>query len=287
VRLETAEGSFTDQQFVRADGRFRFLSVEGVKYRLVVTADGFQTAKEDVGDGWGASHSPTIYLIPLAKKDATASTEGATDFAAPKQVRREFERGSRELERGNLEEARQHFEKAVAEAPCYARAQTALGVTLTRQQQWAGAESAFRRSIKCDGGLLEGYLQLALLLKGQKRNQECATTLEQGLRQFPNDWRLHYRLGNVKNATGEYAGAEQEFLKAQALNPGLPSAFHLRLADVYQNWKKYDKAQAELEAYLHADPNGEFAEPTREMLRELQASGLVPSVRSQADQRRP
>lgn len=290
VRLEEGEGQLSAQQFVRSDGKFDFRDLKGGSYRLTVTAMGYQTVSQVVEMTWEVTPHPMIYLVPSVKRNPALSappTETATDLAAPKQARREFEKGARELDGGNLAEARMHLEKAVAADPCYARAQTALGVTLSRQQQWVKAESAFRNSIKCDGGFLDAYLQLAVLLKGQKKYQECAVTLEQGLRQFPNEWRLHYRLANAKEGLGEYESAEQEYLKVQALNAQLPSAFHLQLADFYRNWKKYDKAQAEMETYLRADPNGQFAEATRKTLRELQASGLVSGVPSKTDQGKP
>jgi len=286
ARLETAEGAFSAQQFVHADGRFRFLAVEGHSYRIVVTAAGFQTAKQDVGNTWDASHSPVIYLVPSGKKNAPP-TEAATDLTAPMQARKEYEKGSRELESGNLQEARKHLEKAVAEDPCYARAQTGLGVTLGMQHQLAAAESAFHNSIKCDGGYLEAYLQLAILLKGQKKYKECETVLEQGLRRFPGEWRLHYQLGNAKDGSGDYEAAEREFLTAQTLNAELPTEFHLRLADLYRNWKKYDKARAEIETYLRLDPHGSMAELARQMMQQLEASGAVAPGRNQADPVKP
>jgi hypothetical protein len=52
--LETEEGAFSAQQFVSADGMFRFDSVQGNSYPLVVTAKGFQTAHEEVGENWWA-----------------------------------------------------------------------------------------------------------------------------------------------------------------------------------------------------------------------------------------
>jgi len=287
VRLEEAEGQPSDQQFVGSNGKFEFHDLTGSTYRLTVTAKGFQTVTQDIDMTYGVTQRPMVYLVPIITRTPPPPADTATDLAAPKQARREFEKGARELDGGNLAEARMHLEKAVAADPCYARAQTALGVTLSRQQQWVEAESAFRNSIKCDGGFLDAYLQLAVLLKGQKKYQECAVTLEQGLRQFPNEWRLHYRFANAKEGLGEYETAEQEYLKTQALNAQLPSAFHLQLADFYRNWKKYDKAQAEMEAYLRADPHGEFAESTRKTLKELRASGLVSGVPGKTDQGKP
>jgi tetratricopeptide (TPR) repeat protein len=271
---------------VGSSGKFEFGNLTRTAYRLTVTAEGYQTVVETIDMTFGVTQQCVVQLIPIVTK--TPPPPGAlTDLAAPKQARREFERGSRELEGGKLEAARKHLEKAVAEDPCYARAQTALGVTLTRQQQWAGAEAAFRKSIKCDGGFLEGYVQLAMLLRGQEKYEECSATLAQGLRQFPNEWRLHYQLGKAKQSLGDYETAEQEFLKARALNPALPPGIHVQLAVLYRSWKKYDKAQAEMETYLRADPNGEFAELTRKMLRDLQASGLVSSVPGHDDQGKP
>ena len=290
VRLEEGEGQLTRQQFVASDGKFVFTDLRGGSYRLIVTAKGYQTVSQVVEMTWEVTPHPMVYLVPLVKRNPALSappTETATDLAAPKQARKEYEKGSRELAGGNLEEARKHLEMAVAEDPCYARAQTALGVTLGQQHQDAAAESAFNKSITCDGGYLEAYLQLAVLLKGQKKFKECETVLEQGLRQFPSEWRLHYQLGNAKEGSGEYEVAEQEFLKAQTLNAELPPAFHLRLADLYRDWKKYAQARAEMETYLRADPNGQFAEATRKMLREMQASGLVSSVPSKADPGKP
>ncbi|MBZ5516425.1 MAG: carboxypeptidase regulatory-like domain-containing protein [Acidobacteriia bacterium] len=287
VRLETTEGAFSAQQVVGPDGRFRFLGVAGNSYRVVVRAKGFQPASKEVEEEWGASYSPTIDLHPSVEKDAGPPVEIATDRAAPKQARREYEAGFRELGGGNLEEARKHLEKAVGADPCYARAQTALGVTLAKQHELAGAESAFHKAIECDAGFAETYLQLAILLKGGKKSQECETTLEEGLRRFPNDWRLHYQLGNIKADSGDYEAADQEFVKAQSLNADLPPEFHVRLAELYRDWKKYDKARAQVETYLHDNPRGPLAEPARRMMEELEASGAVTMGSGQAAAAKP
>ena len=286
VRLDEADGRPSAEKTVGSNGKFEFHDLARMAYQLTVTAEGYQTVTETVDMTFGVSQQPVVNLVPVVTKTLPPPV-AVTDLAAPKQARREYEKGARELGGGNLEQARKHLEKAVEEDPCYARAQTALGVVLSREQQFEAAESAFRKSIKCDGGFLEGYVQLALLLRGQQKYEECSATLAQGLRQFPNEWRLHYHLGKARQSLGDYQTAEQEFLKAQALNAALPPGFHVQLAVLYRSWKKYDKAQAEMEAYLNADPNGEFAEPTRKMLRDLEASGLVSSVPRHANQGKP
>lgn len=286
VRLEAEDGRPFSQHPVGSDGKFQFVNVGNGAYELTVTGTGYRTVTQTIDTTFGTPHGTVIRLVPVGTT-ALSPQATVTDLAAPKRARREYEKGAREMDGGNLKEAQKHLVKAVGDDPCYARALTALGVTLTRLQQWSEAESAFGKSIKCDGGFLEGFLQLALLLWGQKKYEACSATLEQGLRQFPNEWRLHYHLGRVEQSLGDYPTAEQEYLKSAALNAAIPPAFHLQLADLYRNWKKYDEEQAELETYLRGDPNGQFAQRARNRLRDLQTSGLVSSVPGHSDQGKP
>jgi Tfp pilus assembly protein PilF len=289
VALEEPDGALVAQRFVGGDGGFRFDAMSGGAYRLIVTAKGFHTVDQVVDMESEASRHPTIYLVPSAKKPTspTSSAETATDLAAPKKARKEYEKGSRLLRNGNLEEARKHLEDAVAEDPCYARAQTALGETLIMQSQFLAAESAFSKAIKCDGQFLEAYVLLTVLLNTERKYKECKAEIEQGLRRFPNEWRLHYQLGLAEVGSGNYEQAEQAYLKAQTINPEVPPEFHLRLAGVYLKWKKQDKAYAELESYLRADPHGSMAEPARKMMQQLEASGAVTPGKSQPDAPKP
>lgn len=286
ARLEAEDGRPFDERRVSGDGKFKFVTLAKGAYRLTVTAAGYRPVTESLDNSYGA---PPLLLVRLYPVDSTStpSQSTVTDLAAPKPAQHEYEKGRHQMGLGNLKEAQRHLEKAVEKDPCYARAQTALGMVFTREQQFAAAESAFRKSIKCDGGFLQGFVQLALLEWDQKKYEACSATLEQGLRQFPNQWSLHYDLGKAKQSLSDYPIAEQEYLKAQALNPAMPPAFHLELADLYRKWKKDDKARAEMEAYLRADPNGKFAERTRKMLQDLQASEPASGVPGHEDQRKP
>ena len=50
----------------------------------------------------------------------------------------------------NDSEAQAHLEKAVREYPCYARAQTQLGLVLSQQQKFPRSEAALRKAVQCD-----------------------------------------------------------------------------------------------------------------------------------------
>ncbi|MBZ5516426.1 MAG: tetratricopeptide repeat protein [Acidobacteriia bacterium] len=287
VSLESADGVIVAQCFVGDNGRYRFEELTASTYRLIVTAKGYQTATQNVNMDVELARGPTIYLAPVNSQTRDSPTGTTTDLAAPKQARKEYEKGSRLLRDGKLAEARTHLEKAVTEDPCYARAQTALGETLTRQSQFAAAESAFNQSIKCDGQFLDAYVLLAVLLNTEQKYKKSAAALELGLRRFPNEWRLYYQLGLAEVGSGNYEQAEKAYLKAQEVNPQVPPEFHLRLAGVYLKWKKHDKAYTELRSYVQADPHGRMAEPARKMLLELETSGAAAPAKSQADPAKP
>jgi predicted Zn-dependent protease len=279
ARLEEAEGVAHQFQLVGTDGKFSFGDIrQDLIYRLVVTAKGFQTATWEVDTHFLASCFPTILLVPSGEKKSALPSAFAptpTDLAAPKKAKKEFEKGSKALHEGNLSEARGHLEKAVALDPCYARAQTALGVAFILQNELIPAESAFRKSIKCDGVFLEAYIQLAILLNAKGKYAATEEALQDGLRRSPDDWHLHYQLGIAHIGMGKYEKAKEDLLKVQSVNSAPPAELHFRLADVYLNRKEYEKAYAQMQAYLQADPSGDFAAQTRVMMHRLESSGVL------------
>jgi tetratricopeptide (TPR) repeat protein len=290
VRLETAEGVSSTQQLVGMNGKFEFNNLKGDLFRLVVTAKGFKSATQDVDMHYYASRYPNIYLSrPDTKESAAPSspTVSATDLAAPKNARKEYEKGHVSLEAGNYDDARKHLERAIADDPCYARAHASLGVALSMQHQFAPAESALKKSIECDAGFLEAYIELAILFNVEGKYAENEASLKEGLSRFPNEWQLHYQLGVTERGIGQLKKAEAAYLKAQSINPAVPAEFHVKLADVLLREKKYDKAYAEMQAYLRAVPNGSFAGETKALMNRLETSGLVTAVPDRAAKANP
>jgi Flp pilus assembly protein TadD len=278
VRLEAAEGAYMDQTMVKTDGKFTFTNLKQGLYTVVVRADGYKTATHTVDMNWLASRQARILLVPDVKvrlSSSSSPTLTSSDLSAPKTAKKEFEKGLQDLENGNFGGAQKHLEKAVAEHPCYARAHTMLGMTFSMKGQLEDSERAFNKSIECDSGFVEAYIQYAKVLNSQNKYPACVATIHKGLRRFPNEWLLHYQLGIAMDGSGDYAAGEAALLKAQSINPEVPPEFHLRLADVYLNLQKYEDAHAEMASYLRAAPRGTYSEPTRKIMRQLEASGMV------------
>ncbi len=281
VKLETLEGSLVGSRPTDSRGLFSFINVPRGYYRLTASAEGYQTSQQpvDVRRGAGARFMITIMLTPIGQSQSRPANNGdtvsVTDLSAPKRARKAFEKGERELSAEKVKEARASFEQAVAEHPCYARAHTRLGVTLEMEGDFAGAESALKKALECDGGYLEAHAQLGILLNHLKRFEESKASLEGAVGRFPASWQLHYQLAAAEYGLGRFREAEQEYLKALSAGKDVNPEIHVRLADVYTRLREHDKAYAELQEYLRASPSGRFAAKVTDVIQRMETEGVV------------
>ena len=277
IRLETEEGQVAAAVPANSDGRFEISGLPKVRYRLTVTAEGFQTHEEHVDLGTAANQAMiNIFLSPALKTKVDASPLGSrTDANASHQARKEYEKGAQAFSKRKLPEAQAHFEKAIAEYPCYARAQADLGMTLAAQQNPSGAEAPLEKAIECDPDYLESYGLLANVYNAERKFAESAQVAHEGLRRSPNTWQLHFQLGVAQLGLGQLARAEDEFQRVQSLNPEPPAQLHVKLADLYLKKNAYNQAYAEMQAYLHAEPDGRFAAKIKRIMQEMETAGVL------------
>jgi outer membrane protein assembly factor BamD (BamD/ComL family) len=289
ITLETESGERAAQTPANTEGRFELANLKKLRYRMTVTAEGFETWQQDLDLGHGASqYTVRITLTPLNKiKQIPASAPALTDEQARKTARKEYEKGSRALAARQLDEARTHLEKALSEFPCYARAQTDLAVVLTERRELPGAEAALRQAVQCDPGFPDAYTQLGQLLNAEKKFAESADLLQDGLRRSPGAWQFYYQLAIAHFGLKQYSQAEEEYLKVQSLNPNPPADLHVKLADVYLKENAYDKAYAQMQAYLRAEPEGRFAAKIKAIMRQIEFSGALRAPPTQSAQPPP
>ncbi len=84
-----------------------------------------------------------------------------------------------------------------------------------------------------------------------------------------------HQLGVAHYGLGEYAPAEQSYLKVVSLNPSPPDELHVKLADVYLKQGAYGKAYAQMQAYLRAERIGRLAAKVKKIMQEMEASGAL------------
>jgi tetratricopeptide (TPR) repeat protein len=122
---------------------------------------------------------------------------------------------------------------------------------------------------------LDAYNGLGQLFYLEKKYQESAAILQEGLRRSPSSWQFHYQLGADHYYLREYSKAEQEYLKAESLDSAVPAEIHVKLADVYLKQSAYDKAYAEMQAYLRMEPEGRFAAEIKNIMRHMESDRIL------------
>jgi len=286
VTLETQEGTPIMSRPVDSSGNFEFAGLLAGNYSLSVKDGDFQPYQQslDLSDGWITFHSVRIVLLPLDKSKVNLSAlPSLTDQAAPKNARKEFEKGTHAWRENKLTEARNHLEKAVEEYPCFARAQAALAELDLADHKPDRAEDRSKQAIHCDGTYLDAFYSLARLYMTENKPQDSETILREVLRLSPNAWLSHYQLGTVHFARGEYQKASQDFLTAQSLHPDMPAEFHAKLANTYLKTGEYGKALAEVDTYLRLSPQGPYATSAKKISEVLRSGGVTsaePEVRA-------
>ena len=283
VRLETNEGIIGGQQPVNASGYFEFLGLAKTYYRLTVTAPGFHTYQQDLDlRSVGDKLVVNVQLSPASepKSSQLPAAHSFTDNNASKKARKEYEKGARALRERNLAAAQGHLEKSVDAYPCYARAQTDLALVLSQQRRLRESETALRKSLECDPDYLDAYNELGQLYYIEKKYEESKAILQEGSRRSPGSWQFYYQLGADDYRLGKYNTAEEEYLKAESLTSTLPAEIHVKLADVYLKQSALDKAYAEMQAYVQAEPQGRFAAELKGVIRRMESDGVVHAAES-------
>ena len=277
VSLQTSDGAPVATHQTDWNGNFDFVGLSATIYTLSVKADKFQSYRQtlDFTDARVTYHSVSIVLLPLVKPAVNlAALPSLTDRAAPRNARKEFERGSRAWRENTPTEARKHLEKAIQEYPCYARAQATLAEVDLAERKMESAEARYKQAIHCDGSYLDAFYQLAQLYMTERKPADSEAILREALRLSPSAWLFHYQLGNAQLVLGEYREALQDFLTAQSLHPDMPAEFHIKLANSYLKMDEYAKALAEIDTYLRLSPEGPYAASAKKVSEKLRRGSV-------------
>lgn len=279
VQLDAPGGQIAGQQPADSSGRFQFDYIEKKDYTLVVTADGYQSATQEVDLRYGNQLFVTVRLVPVEQKSNKpgGAVTSVNELKVPAHARQQFLKGDRALEAQDFSAAQHHFERAVDEYPCYPQAQLGLATSLIATKQASRAETALKKAIECSPTFLDAYVELSQLFNAQKRYEESSKLLQPAIGRSPNTWQLHYQMGVAHYGMKQYEEAEKDFLGARSINQTPPPILHIKLADVYLKKSEFGKAYAEMQSYLREEPEGRFAPKIKAVIRQMKADGLVPA----------
>jgi tetratricopeptide (TPR) repeat protein len=286
IVVETRDGKRSAEIHPDAQGRFEILNLVRQTYVMTVSAEGFYSQELflDLKDGGDEAVTLQIAMhrTPLTK--SSSPLPALTDLRAPKSARKLFEKAVHDLHADRLDEARQKFQRAITEYPCYARARTGLASIEIGARELDAAVANLREAVRCDPGFPDACALLGKVLNSQKKFGESEEILKQGLRLSPGAWELYDQLATAHYNQGQYAKAQEEWLRVLALDPAPPAEVHAKLAAVYIRGGARDKAYAEMQAYLRAEPTGRFASTFKAMMSHLEPRGTQAANSPQPEQ---
>jgi len=285
IVVEMRDGKRSEEIHPDARGRFQLPDLLRQTYILRVTAEGFFPVEQllDLKDGEGAVVL-RIVMHRAPRTKAAAPLPALTDLSAPKNARKVFQKAVQALQAHRVDDAREKFHKAIAAYPCYARARTGLASIQIAARELDAALANLKEAVRCDPGFPDACALLGQVLNNQKKFAESEEILKQGLRLSPEAWPLYDQLATAHYNEGQYAKAQEEWLRVLALDPAPPAEVHAKLAAVYIQGGARDKAYAEMGAYLRAAPGGRFASAFKAMMPRLAQSGAQVATSPQHDQ---
>ena len=134
---------------------------------------------------------------------------------------------------GELDHALMRYREALRLRPDFSIAHCSAGTVLLEQGHFPEAEQAFRKALQADPDCTDAYAQLATLLRGKLPESDLIAVRRLAVVPHLTDFKrsaLHFGLGQVYDAQGDYSGAAEELRLANSLS----------LADRHRRGKEYD-----------------------------------------------
>jgi len=167
---------------------------------------------------------------------------------------------------GNYPLALEAADAGLEHVPNSYRLQVQKGAVLERLGRFKQAEEVLRNASQLQEDNSEAQLSMAIVQTHAGELQDAVSTLSVAIKQFPNNYYMHYHLGSVLEKIEENDGrnteieakAEQAFKEAIRLNPSFADSYY-QLSKLYSR-KAPKLAEQNLLACLRFDPNHAPAE---------------------------
>lgn len=290
VILEVSTGGVFSETFSDSVGNFEFRSLPTNNYRVVIASDGmnYDSAQEPIEISGSVSRTFTVQIYLREKKRDRELTSNKKMISAgdvaqdvPKPAKKSYENGLKKLDAGKLEDAVSNFQEALKIFPDYVMAHDKLGQCYVNQNKFAEAQSEFELALKINPKFPLTLVYLGMLKVRQKQYSEAIELLESANRMDESFAMSHLHLGisfmeKPAQEAGDFEKAEKAFLTALSLGGKNLAQVHKYLFNLYLRRKYYDKAAAELEAYLNDVPNASDAQQIRDMVTNVKKAASEP-----------
>lgn len=269
VQLEQFSGGFVGEIRTDRTGNFRFPGLRPTRYRITVTAPGFQKEEQEVDLETFSSNYIQFRLRKAFVDIPVAPAKGSDmiiDIHVPVEARDEFEKGRRALlDEKNFETGIEHLEKAVKIYPNFLDAHLLLGTACMDSHQLDKAEHALQEVLKINPKTPTALVALGEVYRERGRYDAAEKNLQEGLKLDDHSWQGHLALARLYWETKKVEKAGPEVGRTIQLKPDCAEA-HLLGGNILLRARQAENALLMFEEYLRLEPNGAYAQQTRELV---------------------
>jgi tetratricopeptide (TPR) repeat protein len=282
VELLSPQGTPMMAAHVTGESPAQFQVMPGNSLKLRVSGPGIETTTSDsiYIYAWERSHSETVNVNMVDSSGANKATDrtgdsptvSAAEMNIPPKARDELQKGTDAFLKGDLKKAQEHYEKAAAIYPQYARAYTDLGVIAIKGGDRGKAREMFSKSISVDEGFLPGYVDLARMDFQDRNYQQSEKLLQKVMSVNPSIPDALALLASAEFMNKEYDKALADAQRTHRLpNHEQFADIHLVAGQVYQMKNREQDAIAEYQLFLKESPNSPRVPSVQKQVAQLQA----------------
>lgn len=272
VRLELFGGGVVGEERTDRTGKFRFAGLKPDKYRVTVVAAGYRKEEREVDLETFSTDYVQFQLTREAdSKDAVPAAGSGTvvDARVPAEAKEEFEKGKKALlDESNREQGIAHLERAVKIFPDFVQAQLLLGTSYLDSQQKDKAEKALQHAVRLDPNSSPALIALGEVKRQKGERDEAEKLILEGLKRDDSAWQGHFALGRLYWDKGDILKAGPEVGRTIQLNPNFAEA-DLLAGNILLRARQPENALGMFEEYLRKEPNGPFAQQTRDIVQKI------------------
>lgn len=207
----------------------------------------------------------------------THKTVSAKSLAVPEKAREELFKAITAYSRHDAQASQQHLETALRITPDFAAALSFRGFIEINANRFDAAMDDLQHSLRADPALAITYLYLGSLLNHLGRYDEALASLDRNAQFEPRSWSCAYERARSWLGKHDYQRALAEINRAVTLGAEakMGNALRIMRGNALYGLKQYDKATAELQAYLSAEPDGKLASVARDLIIRIDRDAIV------------
>jgi len=191
------------------------------------------------------------------------------DLKAPKNAKKEFEKGYQFYSRKDYQAAIEHLAKALATYPDYVAAHNALGSSYLGLDRNDEAREQFARAAVLDPHLPLAFLNLAYAESALHHFSAAQAAAQKASTIAPLDLQVLTLLAYAQLMNKDYAASAETADKAHDTKEAGHSIVHFYAAAAWERQSDDEHASAELRKLISEDPKSPAAAKARDLLQQL------------------